>query len=238
MWFGKPEGLNDPFDCLVPLRFSAVTLDECNRLLRSKEGTAWASVVANIRLVDKNGNPTEALRSAIEKAGRDSMQQSTRENYSSRGVSCFSEHPDDTLLWSHYGGGHRGICLEFDTSSPLLTGKLHKVSYCDDIPEINIVDELIGERSRILDTLLTKASCWSYEREWRAIHQKANTVYGYGVEALTGVYLGARLTDEERDVIGHLLHGSPSQLYRVDREEESFRLKVTPVTYVPFRYSQ
>ncbi len=26
---------------------------------------------------------------------------------------CFSERPDDFLMWSHYAGGHAGICLEF-----------------------------------------------------------------------------------------------------------------------------
>jgi len=27
---------------------------------------------------------------------------------------CFSERPDDFLMWSHYAGGHAGICLEFE----------------------------------------------------------------------------------------------------------------------------
>jgi len=27
---------------------------------------------------------------------------------------CFSERPDDFMMWSHYAGGHAGICLEFE----------------------------------------------------------------------------------------------------------------------------
>ncbi|MBY0506072.1 MAG: DUF2971 domain-containing protein [Bryobacteraceae bacterium] len=29
-------------------------------------------------------------------------------------VACFSERPDDFLMWSHYAGGHAGVCLEFE----------------------------------------------------------------------------------------------------------------------------
>ena len=29
-------------------------------------------------------------------------------------VVCFSESPDDFLMWSYYAGGHAGICLEFE----------------------------------------------------------------------------------------------------------------------------
>lgn len=235
MWFGSPSTLNDPYDCLVPLRFAEVSLADCARLLRAKTDERWSRVAADRRYVDSAGNPTERLRLEVATTGENATKSFARESYASRGVACFSEVPDSTLLWSHYGGGHRGICLEFDTTSPWLS-KLHRVRYTDEIPEINLVDELIGENSKVLDTLLTKASCWSYELEWRAIHQKANTVYCYGVDALTGVYLGAGLSEQELDLIAHILHGSPCQLHRVTRGEASFRLQSKPVTYTPFRY--
>ena len=30
---------------------------------------------------------------------------------------CFSQRADDFLMWSHYAGGHTGICLEFDVQT-------------------------------------------------------------------------------------------------------------------------
>ena len=30
-------------------------------------------------------------------------------------VACFSESNSNFLMWSHYAGGHKGVCLEFDT---------------------------------------------------------------------------------------------------------------------------
>lgn len=235
VWFGRPSGLNDPFDCDVPTRFSEISIDDCARLLKSKEGAQWGPIHADPRCVDSSGRPTEFLRSTLQRAGEDTLREQARESYSSRGVTCFSDTPDNTLLWSHYGGAHRGICLEFDTSSQWLD-KLHRVHYTDDIPEINIVDLLTGDTSPVLRTLLTKASCWEYEREWRAIHKEPDTPYCYGIEALTGVYLGAKLSDAEKDLIAHVVHGSHVQLYAMMRSGTSFRLQSEPVQYTPFQY--
>jgi hypothetical protein len=237
VWFGRPSGLNDPFDCDVPTRFSEISVDDCARLLKSKEGAHWGPIHTDPRCIDSSGSPTEFLRSSLQRSGENTLRDHARESYSSRGVTCFSETPDSTLLWSHYGGAHRGICLEFDTSSPWLD-KLHKVRYTDEIPEINIVDVLTGDTSRVLWTLLTKASCWQYESEWRAIHKEADTLYCYGIEALTGVYLGAKLSDSEKDLVAHVVHGSNTQLHAMTRSPTSFRLEAGPVQYTPFRYPE
>jgi hypothetical protein len=123
--------------------------------------------------------------------------------------------------------------LEFDTKSPWLS-KLHRVRYADESHEINLVDALLGDHSQIISTLHTKSMCWSYEREWRGIHQVARTNYCYGLEALTGVYLGARLTPAEIDLVCHTLHGSPTKLYRMRRSDISFTLHAESVTYTPY----
>jgi hypothetical protein len=154
-----------------------VTLDDCVRVLEAK-GSGWTLVKNDRSYVDECGKPTEKFRLLVERTGRKEFQKHSADSYSTRGVTCFSETPDNTLLWSHYGGDHRGLCLEFDTSSPWLS-KLHKVRYTDEIPEFNVADELGGENSRIVEPLLTKAACWSYEEEWRAIHHTAGTVYCY-----------------------------------------------------------
>lgn len=235
IWFGRPDKLNDPFDCAVPLRFAEVGLEDCVRMLGAKGDAEWGRIKSNKKYVDATGRPTEELRSLLQEAGEKAFREHSEKAYWRLGVTCFSEVPDSTLLWSHYGGGHRGLCLEFDTSSPWLS-KLHKVRYSDDIPEIDVVDELIGRDSRVLEPLLTKAACWSYEREWRAIHNEADTAYCYGVEALAGVYLGARLTEAEKDLVAHTLHGAPTRLYAVGRDDTSFRLRIQTVKYTPFQY--
>ena len=232
IWFGPLDALNDPFDCAVPLRYAEVTASECRRLLDGKEGS-WTNIARDPRYVNVSGQPTREMCDGVAKAGRDVVERFAADNYSTLGITCFSETPDNPLLWSHYGGAHRGLCLEFDTSSPWLS-KLHQVRYADDSHEINLVDALLGDHSQILSTTLTKSACWSYEREWRALHRVAKTNYCYGIEALTGVYLGARLTASEIDLVCHTLHGTPTKLFRMRRSDVSFKLYAEPMTYTPY----
>jgi len=236
IWFGKPARLNDPFDCAIPWRLKPVTAEDCLRLLSERTAPPWDRAWTDRRFIDVEGRPTLALINVVEKAGRDALTKFGEESYSTRGVTCFSESPDNTLLWSHYGGGHRGICLEFDTSSPLLN-RLHPVRYTDDLTELDAVDLLLSDKMDVLNLVLTKALCWSYEREWRAIHMDADTEYCYGVDALTGVYLGAALSAAEKDLVAHTLHGSPTKLFQVVRAEASFRLNALQAEYVPYQYS-
>jgi hypothetical protein len=233
IWFGSPSRLNDPFDCAVPWRVKTVTAEDCLRLFAERSEPKWVQIQNDRRYVDASGHPTPLLVQVVENAGRAAFERFAADSYTERGVTCFSEAPDNTLLWSHYGGGHRGMCLEFDTSSPWLS-RLHQVRYTDDLTELDVVDCLIGDSYNVLSLLLTKASCWSYEREWRALHKEAGTEYCYGIDALTGVYLGAALTPSEKDLVAHIVHGTTTKLFEVKRSPTSFRLDVQSMTYTPY----
>lgn len=234
LWFGPPSGLNDPFDCAVPLRFKPVTSGDCARLIEAKP--IWrAKAQSNLEYFDADGVPTETFRAAVERAGINAMRELMDNSYRERGVTCFSETHDNLLLWSHYGAGHRGFCLEFNTQAPGL-GKFHPVQYSASPPEIDLINALLGDEREILSGLLTKSECWTYEREWRAIHKVAGTLYCYGVEGLSGVFLGAGLKDDEVDVIAHLLTGTPTRLYRMQRSELTFGLDTYSIEYSPYRH--
>lgn len=90
-----------------------------------------------------------------------------------KGVCCFSSKPDSSLLWSHYGDQHRGLCIGYSLNrnpKPVL----HKVIYDDNR---NVQTSLIAKALLQNDTaakneldnsvLLRKASPWKYESEWR-----------------------------------------------------------------------
>lgn len=211
-----------------------MTPEDCLNLLAERTQPPWDKV-RTAQYIDAAGRPTPALVKVVEKAGRDALSKFAEQSYSSRGVTCFSESPDNTLLWSHYGGGHQGVCLEFDTSSPWLN-RLHPVRYTDDVTELDVVDLLVSDKIDVLHLVLTKALCWSYEREWRATHAEPDKEYCYGVDALTGVYLGAALSAAEKDLIGHTIHGAPTKLYEVVRAEDSFHLNTREAIYTPYDY--
>ena len=117
-----------------------------------------------------------------------------------------------------------------------MLSKLHQVIYSDNIPKFNTAHALING-DIVMELALTKAACWSYEREWRAIHVEPDKEYTYGVEALTGVYLGAAMRSDEKDLIGHILHGCPTQIYEVRRRADAFKLDVVHMTYSPYQYT-
>jgi hypothetical protein len=97
------------------------------------------------------------------------------------GVLSLCEHPDNLLMWAHYGDSHRGFVLEFDTASGFFYqprppahvhatdeeaaqyaeeyGRLRRVAYGEDRPSV-IVSQMQ------FDVLLTKGAPWEYEAEW------------------------------------------------------------------------
>lgn len=233
VWFGKPSAFNDPFDCDVPLRFVPFSMSDVRRVIADRSPDGWSALRKDPGAVDESGRATESLRASLEASAQQLVREERGRYFDELGVTCFSERPDILLMWSHYGNGHRGVCLEFDTSSELLQ-RLHRVQYVDNVPAINLRAMLLHDSSQVLAGLLTKAACWSYEREWRAIHKTAGTEYCYGVEALTGVYLGAALSDVERDVVGQLLHGTPTKLYTMERSPASFAVQARNADYTPY----
>ncbi len=146
------------------------------------------------------------------------------------------------MMWSHYADGHRGFCLEFDTSFVPWIEKSFRVRYAETFPYINPVDIIVEppsddpENPLLIASVLTKALCWSYEEEWRTMHLEPNKLFGYNWRALTGIYFGAAISPAHREVLCLVLHGSPTQLYNVDRDEKGFALRATKVTYQPYDY--
>jgi hypothetical protein len=68
-------------------------------------------------------------------------------------------------MWSHYGGDHTGICLEFHVGNILFL-TAHGVKYLEQYPRF-VLTEM--NPSDVLDFILTKAKCWEYEQEYRLI---------------------------------------------------------------------
>lgn len=102
------------------------------------------------------------------------------------GITCFSEAPDNMLMWSHYAQKHTGICVEYDFSKMFSTvpnSLLLPVEYSNRRPLLPIekvmqcVDgKVLVDQSKmteiipaLLKSLAVKSDIWGYEREWRHI---------------------------------------------------------------------
>lgn len=97
LWFGRPAGFNDPFDCSVPFRVAEVSDDDCLRLLNGKQGSDWDPLRSDRRYIDSEGRPTTAMKRELMESGERVLREKAAESYWNRGVTCFSERPDESL---------------------------------------------------------------------------------------------------------------------------------------------
>jgi hypothetical protein len=83
-----------------------------------------------------------------------------------------SKKPASNLMWSHYANSHKGFCIEFKSEFM----KAEKVTYQDNIPQLNMIEMLRlrfnlidGEKLgiHIWESLRTKLNEWAYESEYR-----------------------------------------------------------------------
>jgi Protein of unknown function (DUF2971) len=90
-----------------------------------------------------------------------------------RALACYSEIPDNFLMWSHYTDGHRGIVVEFDLKSPFFSppANLMPVSYRSDRVSARVDTKGFAFDEHELSVVRTKSLAWSYEREWRQLFQ-------------------------------------------------------------------
>lgn len=151
------------------------------------------------------------------------------------GILSLSESADHPLLWAHYADSHRGFVIEFDVQHEYFDRRrsdkdelyhLRQVKYAKRSSLGRTLFDLDGD-----DLLVTKHLSWSYEREWRMLAPldaaescreiSGEAVYLFSVPALaiTGVVLGARVTDKVADEVAELLrleHFRHTQLYRAE----------------------
>ena len=153
------------------------------------------------------------------------------------GVSCFTESKDNVLMWSHYADKGRGVCLEFDTKFEQFT-QLRHVEYVDSIPELNAVPVYLhNDVDQLIDLFYTKSVDWSYEREWRSLHDVAGTEIFYESKVLKAVYFGPKIDPSKSEIACSILHGrNPDRkLYWGKYSKKEFKVEFTEFNYIPMK---
>ena len=149
-----------------------------------------------------------------------------------RGVLCLSRKFDSPLMWSHYADQHRGVCIEYDVSM-LKPHELHQITYGASREVLTSqLRDFIFENSEsarnAIDKacLLTKASEWRYEREWRILGQLGSQASPL---KLKSIIFGMNCPDTLQHTIEKALKGrdeevkfwvikKPSKLFKLKRE--------------------
>lgn len=226
LWFSAPAAFNDPFDCALQV-VHAMDRGEMKELLElyRSQGTEFTH-----EFIDEyapGGVPSDAMLDSQLTAAREAVKAHNQANRNERGIACFSATNSDMLMWSHYADGHRGMCLEFSTDR-IPFSEAREVRYQRAVPRLGVMDLLTDRKSpdAIRDTLmLTKSDCWMYEQEWRLLHEKFSVAYNYDFRGLTGVFLGAAMPLDFKDMIGQLMHNSPTRLHEMERLDLEFNVR-------------
>lgn len=129
--------------------------------------------------------------------------------------------------------------MEFDTLFDPFP-RAQRVTYRRTLPSVDVLGLLNDPHlSNVLDAMvLTKSDRWAYEKEWRLLHMDGDRQYTYDYKALTGIFLGAAMPEEQNEIICLVLHGSPTRLYQVIQQDDEFSLVSREFTYTPFQYAE
>lgn len=226
LYFSKPLTFNDPFDCRPSFLFKASDKEKeqyCDNLHQKYNPDLnceqrHQSVISMLK--DWESGP-EVYKQV--------QQLHTKRITEEIGVLCLSSVNDDILMWSHYADSHRGICLEFDSSSEFFKNAC-QVKYLSERPRINPFRQ--NEDEMMEAALLSKAGHWMYEQEWRLIHYKKGAgVYKFPPEALKSVILGAQISLSDKEtVLGWIKNRTyPVKLYYSSPCNINFSLNIEEV---------
>lgn len=160
-------------------------------------------------------------------------------------LACFSEISDNSLMWSHYTHGHRGIVVEFDAKNSFISSavNLAPVSYRSERASARYDLSGFNFDEHELSVVRTKSLAWSYEREWRQLFQvkdctkihnpDGTTCFYVSVpsDAIASVIFGVRCGPQTEKIVRDLKKRADLQHVRLSRavlHERDFKINVVP----------
>ena len=204
-----------------------------------KDFTREVAAIENCHLYCANftdlNDPMEGLfRSSLgleESADYKQIREEIIEKKSEMRMCCFSEIHNHELMWAHYADQFKGICIAYSFSM-LLTQLPKNISfvrmfYDETEPIIPKNDKTSSKKLNDLAKMVLshKNFRWLYEREWRMFALK-NEVRYHGTACVTDVYLGSRISADDREELTKQLkrlnikvHDMIIKKYAIDFEE-------------------
>ena len=137
-------------------------------------------------------------------------------------------------------GVYRGFCLKFlNENKPLVVGPNSdaiknmpmvplKVRYSDQFP---IINRVLDDDGTTVKVCLTKASGWSYEKEWRMVDLSGPGRRNFLPHFLKSVIFGCKMTDDHKQLVRKWCEGrDPTVTFHEARiSAGSYSLETVPV---------
>ncbi len=137
-------------------------------------------------------------------------------------ISCFSESPCSNLMWGHYGGRHRGFCLEYDVEKLVSKFKVVLPVIYTEKPfqAWRLIDKRgISDPFSEIIPCLYKSSDWSYEQEWRTFipSEGDGATIASAQSCISGIFFGLKSYFNERKEIEAWARKNNVTIYQMER---------------------
>lgn len=160
----------------------------------------------------------------------DSIKMAKETTFNKLRITCFTTSKDNLLFWSHYANSHKGFCVEFDATS-LPVSMTYQVEYSNVYPNIEYPTP---QDMRAFKPALVKSEAWAYEDEFRSIFIPGASAklnddgesLPLDSQAITNVYLGARISQEAQDKLLDIIARSDfsPKIWKASLSDSSFEL--------------
>lgn len=158
--------------------------------------------------------------------------------FSNVGVYSLSKTFDNELLWAYYASGHTGFAIEYDIdaleqflnyNSYAKQLYMFDVEYLNDVPQIDISTIKKNECVEMLKRFIgTKSSSWAHEKEVRLIFENTGLL-DIDYKAVTAIYFGCRMPDNDIDYIMEKLKGRRLKYYKMVNVNNSYRFEAKEI---------
>lgn len=224
MWYSAPCKFNDIFDCDISIDEEKIFEQEIKTSAIGKGitpgSTRWNEIKKTL------GHHVHLMKSNLEAV------------INEMGVSCLSESYKSLLMWGHYTGNHRGICVKYKLSRIFSELNLlpMPVIYSDRKICLNSFQQGITDNNLVkfcIQSVTTKSPEWRYEQEWRIIRdQKACgdkwdvNEKGALLEMVrpSAILLGCAARPEFEKEVKEYCEASRINLYKMEKDPIQYKL--------------
>ncbi len=229
IWYSTMPSYNDPFEGIVQvdkgINRASLLGHTIHQYLKDGHTVSETLEIVKRDYLDATGNITEDVLNRIA-----SVCEQFCESNNKLGVLALSESPLSILMWSHYADEHKGMCIGFsrETGNALSDDEIClPVNYSEIYPHPTVGDLLRADDSATRATVRTKAIDWSYEKEWRLMHERS------GLWPLPGpiksIILGCRWDDKLTADVRKAVENKHVEIFKAKIVKGEFRLEAEPI---------
>ncbi len=247
LWMGNPLNFNDPYDCAAQLSLTGRTQFLINTFLSQllkknmnldTDANHINPEVTNL-LINELKNKMGKQKWENQEAANFFLNLTFKQLIRYKSVACFNPSNQSVTMWSYYSDYHKGFCIAYDSDDLKKIGTLNPVSYSDDFNifyvtmNTNLNDKDSYFKKVIDKLILTKASGWSQEHEWRLIvnsdHPMSDDEEGFSIDSPKpiAIYVGCNADKNKNDIkeeIANIAVADKIPVYQMKTIEGSFKL--------------